>query len=81
MSGSLGKPRGCKIDIKTRRIFVICQQIAMTIADLAACDGEASGQGMGEQVNKTLENPIPQMTKGQTGESTRCFVLFFWFFS
>lgn len=53
----------------------------MTIADLAACDGEASGQGMGEQVNKTLENPIPQMTKGQTGESTRCFVLFFWFFS
>jgi hypothetical protein len=40
MWGSLGNPRGCKIDSKTRIIFVFCQQNAMAIAESWQLDME-----------------------------------------
>lgn len=58
MSGSLGKPRGCKIDSKTRSIFVICQQMSETIAESWQPDtGEPQGKDW-VQINKMVENPI-----------------------
>lgn len=73
MSGLLGKPRGCKIDSKTRSIFVICQQIVVTIAK-SWQSNQSIPQGKGwEQVNKTMENPIHRIADYQTGVSTRVF--------